>query len=70
MDAARVNGATTEVMQAWFPLFDLPAIKKVIQADRWNIDETGLMQDIGANGLVLGMAKKRKTFKKDPGRRE
>ena len=30
MDAARVNGATTEAIQAWFPLFDLPVIKKVI----------------------------------------
>ena len=70
MDAARVNGATTEVIQAWFPLLDLPAIKKVMQADRWNMVETGLMQGMGANGLVLGMAEKRKTFKKDPGRRE
>src|SRR6266699_2266358 len=70
MDAARVNGATTEVIQAWFPLLDLPAIKKVMQADRRNMDETGLMQGMGANGLVLGMAEKCKTFKKDPGRRE
>src|SRR6266566_5652136 len=70
IDAARINRATTEAIQAWFPLFDLPAIKKVIQADRWNIDETGLMQGMGANGLVLGMAEKRKTFTKDPGRRE
>ena len=30
MDAARINGATTEAIQAWFPLFDLPAIKKVM----------------------------------------
>jgi hypothetical protein len=70
MDAARVNGATTEAIQAWFPLLDLPAIKKVMQADRWNMDETGFMQGMGANGLVFGMAEKRKTFKKDPGRRE
>ncbi len=34
------------------------------------MDETGLIQGIGANGLVFGIAKKRKTFKKDPGRRE
>ena len=34
------------------------------------MDETGFMQDMGANGLIFGMAKKRKTFKKDPGRRE
>src|SRR6266699_309799 len=70
MDAARVNKVITEVIQVWFPLFDLPAIKKVIQADRWNIDETGLMQGMGANSLVLGMTEKRKTFKKDPGRCE
>ncbi len=70
IDAAHINGATTEAIQAWFPLFDLPAIKKVIQVDRWNIDETGLMQGMGANGLILGITEKRKTFKKDPGRRE
>ena len=70
IDTARVNGATIEVIQAWFPLFNLPAIAKVIQVDRWNMDETGLIQGMGANGLVLGMAEKRKTFKKDPGRHE
>src|SRR6266699_2669483 len=70
MDAVRINGATTKVIQAWFPLLDLPAIKKVIQADRWNMDETGLMQGMGANSLILGITEKRKTFKKDPGRRE
>src|SRR6266699_5641784 len=34
IDTVRVNGAITEAIQAWFPLFDLPAIKKVMQADR------------------------------------
>ncbi len=34
------------------------------------MDETGLMQGMGANGLVLGMAEKCKTFKKDSGRRK
>ncbi len=43
MDVAYINGATIEVIQVWFPLFDLLAIKKIIQADRWNIDETGLI---------------------------
>ncbi len=43
MDAVCVNGVTTEVIQVWFPLFDLPAIKKVMQADRWNMDETGFI---------------------------
>ena len=70
IDVARANGATVEVIQAWFQHLDLPAIKKVMQADRWNMDETGLMQGMGANGLVLSRAEKTKTFKKDPGRRE
>ncbi len=30
IDTARINEATTEIIQAWFPLLDLPAIKKVI----------------------------------------
>jgi hypothetical protein len=34
INSARVNGATVKVIQAWFPLFNLPAIQKVIQADR------------------------------------
>jgi len=34
------------------------------------MDETGFIQGMGANGLVFGMVKKRKTFKKDPGQRE
>src|SRR6266699_5515311 len=34
------------------------------------MDETGFIQGMGANGLVLGMAEKRKTFKKDSGRCE
>src|SRR6266699_802157 len=70
IDVVCVNGVTTKVIQAWFPLLDLPAIKKVIQTDRWNIDETGFIQGIGANGLVFGIAEKYKTFKKDPGRCE
>jgi 4-hydroxybenzoate polyprenyltransferase len=70
IDSARVNGATTEAIQAWFPHLALPAIQKVMQADRWNMDETGLMQGMGGNGLVLGMAEKKRTFKKDDGRRE
>jgi len=70
IDTACVNRATVEVIQVWFPLFNLPAIAKVIQADRWNINETGFIQGIRANGLIFDMAEKRKTFKKDPGRRE
>ena len=34
IDSTRVNGVTTEVIQAWFPYLALPAIQKVIQADR------------------------------------
>ena len=41
-----------------------------MQADRWNMDETSLIQGMGADGLVFGMVEKRKTFKKDSGQRE
>ncbi len=30
IDTARINGATIEAIQVWFPLFNLPAIEKVI----------------------------------------
>ena len=47
----------------------LPAIKKVFQADRWNMDETGIMEGLGINGLVVGLAEKKVVIKKDDGRR-
>jgi hypothetical protein len=42
----------------------LPAIQKIKPANRYNIDEAGIMEGIGSNGLLLGSSEKRFIQKK------
>ena len=44
IDLARVNGTTGLVIQAWFRLLQIPAVKKILAANRYNMDEYGLME--------------------------
>jgi 4-hydroxybenzoate polyprenyltransferase len=69
IDSARVNGATTEIIRKWFQKLALPYIKTIKPENRWNIDEAGIMERIGDNGLVVGSAYKRFIQKKQPGLR-
>lgn len=69
MDFKRVDGTSTEKIQAFFNLFNLPAIRRILPEDRWNMDETGIMEGLGINGLVVGSAAKRVAIRKDGGRR-
>ena len=59
IDSVRVNGATTDVIKAWFQKLEIPAIKAIKPANRWNMDESGLMEGQGTNGLVIGSANRR-----------
>lgn len=67
IDSARVNGANTEVIKKWWPKLVTPAIKAIKAENRYNMDEAGIMEGIGDNGLVVGSAKKRFIQKKHPG---
>jgi len=69
IDSARVNGATGPVIRAWFPLLQIPAVKKILAANRYNMDEYGLMEGQGVNGLVVGHFATRTVQRKDPGSR-
>ena len=69
MDTARLNGATVEVIQPWFRYLAVPEIHGIHQIDRYNMDETGIMEGLGSNGLVVGIAEMRTALKKDDGRR-
>jgi 4-hydroxybenzoate polyprenyltransferase len=69
IDSARVNGATTEVIKKWFQNFTPPQIKAIKPENRWNIDEAGIMEGMGDNGLVVGSIHKRFIQKKTPGSR-
>ena len=67
IESVRVNGATTEVIKKWFQNMALPYIKSVKPENRWNMDEAGIMEGIGDNGLVVGSAERRFIQKKTPG---
>jgi 4-hydroxybenzoate polyprenyltransferase len=69
MDHTRVNGATTEVIRGWWPNMAIKAIKAIKLANRWNMDETGVMEGMEMNGLVVGRRNKNAVLKKAPGTR-
>jgi len=64
MDNKRVNGATTENIQAFFHRLNHPTIKSISQRNRWKMDETGLMQAQRGNGLVVGISSRKKILMK------
>ena len=60
IDSVRVNNACSEVIRLWFQKLEIPAIRAILASQRWNMDETGIMEGYGLNGLVIGHAEKRK----------
>lgn len=69
MDSKRVNGASTDIIKTWFRYLNIPAIKAIKSANRYNMDESGIMEGKGSNGLVLGSSQKKAIRKKEPGSR-
>jgi len=69
IESVRVNGATGPVIRSWFSLLQIPAIKKILPANRYNADEYGQMEGQGVNGLVVGRSGTRAVQRKDPGSR-
>ena len=67
IDSKRINGATSEVITAWFSLLDRPTFRDIKPEHRYNMDEAGIMEGMGSNGLVLGRVGRRVTQKKTPG---
>jgi 4-hydroxybenzoate polyprenyltransferase len=55
----RVNGATSDIIKQWFNKLEIPEIKAIKLSNRWNMDEAGIMQDQGVNGLVVGSKDRR-----------
>ena len=69
IDSVQVNGATTQVIKDWFQLLNIPAISNIKPENRWNMDESGIMEGLGVNGLVVGSSERRSIQKKQPGSR-
>ncbi|TVY12490.1 hypothetical protein LARI1_G009648, partial [Lachnellula arida] len=67
IESVQVNGATTEIIRKWWPKLNTPAIKAIKRENRYNMDEAGIMEGMGDNGLVVGSASKKFIQKKHPG---
>ncbi|KAM9874670.1 transposase [Verticillium dahliae] len=69
IDSQRINGASTDVIRNWFRLLMIPEIKAIQPVNRYNMDETGILEGRGSNGLVLGSSEAQNLRKKQPGSR-
>lgn len=69
IDSKRVNGATTDIIRRWFKYFEIPEVKAIKPENRWNMDEAGILEGQGTNGLVLGSSQKVALRRKQPGSR-
>ena len=69
IDSVRINGATDSVIRSWWPRLNIPAVKDILPANRWNFDEFGIMKGQGNNGLVVGSSRTRAVQRKVPGSR-
>ena len=69
MDSDRYNRASTELIKAFFILLSMPAVRIVKQKNRYNVNEVGMIEGIGLNGLFLGYKDKKSVLIRQPGLR-
>lgn len=69
IDSVRINGATDSIIRSWWPRLNIPAIKDIPPAHRYNFDEVGIMEGQGINGLVVGSSQTRAVQRKVHGSR-
>ena len=67
IDSVYVNGAMSEIIKPWFQKLEVPSVKAIKPENRWNMDEAGIMEGQGENGLVVGSVDRQKIQKKQPG---
>ncbi|KAH9231988.1 hypothetical protein K456DRAFT_1914359 [Colletotrichum gloeosporioides 23] len=56
----------THLSRQWFKYLAMPRITAIKPANRYNMDETGILEGKGDNGLVLGRAATKSVRKKQP----
>ena len=69
LESTHYNGANTETIQAFFDLLDQLIISQIKPENRYNMDEAGLQEGLGYNGIVLGKAGSKLAFVKYPSSR-
>jgi 4-hydroxybenzoate polyprenyltransferase len=69
IDFLRINGATTDRVKDFFALKEIPEVRAISPQHRYNMDEAGIMEGLGDNGLVLGSSRKKFALRRQPGSR-
>ena len=67
IDSVRVNSATTAIIKSWFQRLVIPVITTIKPENRYNMDESSIMEGFGVNGLVVRSSERRSIQKKQPG---
>ena len=65
----RINSVTSDILKAWFQKLKVPDIKAIKPENRWNMDETGIIEGQEENRLVVRSTQKRFIQKKQPSSR-
>ena len=66
IDIRRINGATKETITTWFNTIVLPLLKGIDPRHLSNMDEMGVMEGQGINGLCVGKAETNEAKSKFP----
>lgn len=53
IDSVRVNSATSEIIRLQFQKLEVPSINAIKPENLWNMDEAGIIEGQGENGLVV-----------------
>lgn len=69
MDQARVNSATKATIKQWFQYLTVPLVQTLDPENIHNMDEFGIIEGMGENGLVVGLRNIRGIQRKQPGSR-
>ena len=67
ISSQRVNRATTQIIKSWFEYLFLPDIQAIKPEYRYNMDESGIIEGLRVNGLVVRSSERRAIQKKQPG---
>ena len=64
IDSVRVNNTTIPIIKSWFSRLAIPEIAAIKPKNRYNMDESGIMEGCGVNELVVGSSERRSIQKK------
>ena len=66
IESARLTNTNAKIIQDFLENLSEPTIAAIPAQHRYNIDESGIMEGLGVNGLVVGASHLRQAYIKEP----